>query len=96
MTQPSNDDELSPEMKGACPFDQTRICGPDCMAFLPQPPEGRAYLGENWAHCHLLVNADRVGRHAAIAANELSALRKALEDSSAEAERRYSGKVDPG
>jgi hypothetical protein len=50
----------------ACFLDQSRICGADCMAYLTKPPEGQAYQGEQWAHCHLLVNVDRTGRHLGI------------------------------
>jgi hypothetical protein len=55
-----------------CFIDQHRICGPDCMAYLPQKPEGKAYIGEQWAHCHLLVNADRAGRHIVILTDMLN------------------------
>lgn len=46
-----------------CFIDQARLCGVDCMAYLPQVPDQKAYLGETWAHCLLLLNADRIGRH---------------------------------
>jgi hypothetical protein len=65
-TEPK-EDETRPG--SACYRDQNRICGPDCMAYLPQKPEGTAYIGEQWAHCHLLVNADRVGRHLVVIAD---------------------------
>lgn len=52
-----------------CFLAQERICGPDCMAYLPQVPEGEQFKGEQWAHCHLLVNADRTGRHIVVLAN---------------------------
>ena len=84
-----------PEGRGACFFDQARICNSDCMAFLPSPPEGTAYVGENWAYCHLLVNADRCGRHLAIIANELGTLRRLFVDAKADEARGYSGSVDP-
>lgn len=51
------------EARLGCFNDNTRICGSDCMAYLAQAPIGKAYLGENWAHCKLLVTADQVGRH---------------------------------
>lgn len=62
-----------PKAKGslACFQDQGRICGSDCMAYLPQPPAGTAYQGENWAHCLLLVNAERAGKHVIIIADLL-------------------------
>lgn len=52
-----------------CFINNTRVCGPDCMAFLPQAPSGDDYKGEQWAHCHLLVNAHRSGKHLTILAN---------------------------
>ena len=65
----------------ACFMNQDRICGADCMAFLPQVPEGITFQGEQWAHCHLLVNADRAGRHlvvlASVGSNLVSLQRKA-------------------
>jgi hypothetical protein len=68
----------------ACFFDQGRICGADCMAFLPARPEGSAYLGETWAECHVLVSADRLARHLIILTQVASArearLRKEAED----------------
>ena len=53
----------------ACFLAQDRICGPDCMAYLPQVPEGPAYVGEQWAHCLLLVNAERAGKHLVVLAS---------------------------
>ena len=46
-----------------CFFNETRPCGPDCMAYLTVPPQGKTYLGVQWAQCHILVNVDRAGRH---------------------------------
>ncbi len=58
-----------PEKAGlSCFLEQSRTCGPDCMAFSAQTPtdnEGRPlqeYVGEQWAHCHLLVNLHRLGK----------------------------------
>lgn len=74
MQQPA--EAVAPEAEGetpraglACFMNQDRICGSDCMAYLPQAPEGDWYKGEQWAHCHLLVNADRAGRHLVVLAN---------------------------
>lgn len=53
------DEPLGP----ACFIDQSRVCSTDCMAHLTAPPQGAAYQGEDWAHCLLLVQAERVGRH---------------------------------
>jgi hypothetical protein len=49
-----------------CYRDPIRVCGPDCMAYLPQVPEGETYKGEQWAQCMVLVNQDRLARHAVI------------------------------
>lgn len=49
-----------------CYRDAMRPCGPDCVAYLAQKPVGVYYEGEQWAHCHLLVNEDRKGRHLVI------------------------------
>jgi len=65
------------EARLACFQDNTRICGPDCMAYLPQKPVGKAYIGENWAHCKLLVTADQVGRHLVLITDLFSKMRTA-------------------
>jgi hypothetical protein len=83
MQKPGEGDPKGP----ACFQDQYRVCGPDCMAFLPKPPEGTEYLGEQWAHCLLLVNAQRVGKHSVIIANELVNIRKKNSQAQAEAIR---------
>jgi|SRR5690606_10009318 len=71
----------------ACFFSQDRICGSDCMAYLPTPPQGQAYLGEQWAHCHVLVNVDRVGRHLVVLASTASELVKHFKDEAADRKR---------
>ena len=97
MTQPGEEDtmdyhpnmqEVDPNQKhGACFLKQERQCGPDCMAFLVDPPKGDAYLGENWARCHLLVNADRGGRHLAILANVSAGLFQLIKNRAADEAR---------
>lgn len=52
-----------------CFLDQNRSCGPDCMAFLIERPEGNDYRGQQWANCMLLVNAHRAGKHLTILAS---------------------------
>lgn len=66
---------------------QTRVCGPDCMAYLPQVPEGKDFTGEQWAHCMLLVNAHRAGKHLVILANVTSEIGKEQAKSNAAATR---------
>ena len=65
---------MEEESRSACFINQERICGPDCMAYLTAAPEGKAYMGENWAHCMILINLDRTGRHLTILANTNSSL----------------------
>lgn len=92
-------EEVAPEgidgpTKGAgCYRDQARVCGPDCMAYLPQKPEGRAYIGEQWAHCHVLVNMDRQGRHLVVLADAASKIASVQRKADAEAVRRQ---IPPG
>lgn len=71
----------------ACFISQQRVCGPDCMAFLPQPPEGPAYIGEQWAHCMVLVNTDRVGRHLVVLTDVVSKAASRFMQKQAEATR---------
>lgn len=73
MSARSSDGESPGPTEGpACYRDQCRICGPDCMAFLPQVPEGPVYVGEQWAHCLILVNQERTGRHLVVLADTLT------------------------
>jgi hypothetical protein len=57
------------DSKLSCYGDQSRICGPDCMSYLAQVPSGANYQGENWAHCLVLVNVERMGKHIVIMAD---------------------------
>jgi hypothetical protein len=59
-----------------CFMQMDRPCGPDCMAFSSSPPEGRDYFNQQWAHCSLLVNAHRVGKHVSILAVMLGEVKK--------------------
>lgn len=81
-------DPNGPAISGlACFMNQDRVCGSDCMAFLPQVPDGSQYIGEQWAHCHLLVNADRAGRHLVILASVGSKIAGLQSKTVAEAQR---------
>jgi len=42
------------------------------MAFLAQSPVGATYVGQQWAHCLLLVSAEKTSRHLTIIAGETS------------------------
>ncbi len=65
--------EVNPKEGGlSCFISQDRLCGPDCMAFLPQVPEGKDFVGEQWAHCMLLANVHRSAKHLVIIASEMS------------------------
>jgi hypothetical protein len=55
-----------------CFMDHNRVCGPDCMAYLSDPPEQADYRGQQWANCMLLVNAHRAGKHLTIVAQVVS------------------------
>lgn len=75
MGLPDGDVVYHPDMKedgpssGLCCFmDKERPCGADCMAFLTDPPSKDDYVGQQWSHCHLLVNAHRVGKHLVVLA----------------------------
>jgi hypothetical protein len=76
MSEPEQD-EKPMESKLFCFIDNIRVCGPDCMSYLPQVPDGRFYVGESWAHCKLLVTADQVGRHIIVITDLLSKARAA-------------------
>ena len=72
---------------GACFLNQSRICGADCMAYLTNPPDGKAYVGANWAQCHLLVNMDRTGRHLALIHQEINTINTNMKKRQADATR---------
>ncbi len=65
------EDELNPIPEGKlfCFLAAERLCGPDCMAYLATPPTEASYVGQQWAHCHLLVNAERSGKHLVVLAS---------------------------
>lgn len=61
-----------PEASGGCFKDQTRVCGPECMAYLTTPPTGGRYTGQQWARCLVLVNSEKSAYHLTILANEVA------------------------
>lgn len=69
-----NTKEDSPANGLTCFLDGARECGPDCMAYQTFPPEGPDYQEQQWAHCQLLVNAHRVGKHLTILAASADAM----------------------
>lgn len=46
-----------------CFLNDSRPCGPDCMAYNVVHPAGQDYANQQWASCMWLVNAHRVGKH---------------------------------
>lgn len=54
-----------------CFLNADRQCGPDCMAFTPQPADVQV-LAPQQRHCVALVSAERLGRHAVIGVKILS------------------------
>jgi hypothetical protein len=65
VTQPLPPDRL------VCFKDKTRVCGPDCMAYITRPT-GDDYRDQQWANCLLLVNSHRTGKHLVILADAVS------------------------
>lgn len=63
-----------PEAKGACFLNQDRVCSADCMAYVTSPPEDPAYVGQQWARCLILLNAERAGKHLVVLASAASKL----------------------
>ena len=56
-----------------CWKDKDRECGPECMAYI-QPPNSKDYVGQQWAHCHILVNEHRKGKHLVILSEDIHRL----------------------
>lgn len=70
-----------------CFLDQTRECGPDCMSFLTDRPEGPDYQGNQWSHCHVLVNMHRGGKHLVVLASIGSEMQKKAKNEQADRAR---------
>lgn len=63
------------EPKG-CFLQQERICGSDCVAYNADTAgTSREVADQPLAHCHLLLNLHRLGKHAVIIAQGIAALR---------------------
>ncbi len=66
---------MSDDPKG-CFLQQERICGPDCVAYNEDTATtSREVANQPLAHCHFLLNLHRIGKHAVITAQAVSALR---------------------
>lgn len=61
-----------------CWRDKERACGAECMAFLPQVPPSNDYIGQQWAHCMLLVAEHRKGKHLVILSEDVHKLHDEL------------------
>ena len=59
-----------PPDKLVCFKDKTRVCGPDCMAYIAAPT-GPDYTDQQWARCLLLVNTHRTGKHLVVLASAM-------------------------
>ena len=46
-----------------CYRDAKRICGPDCVAWVTNPPKNKGGLAFTQHHCLLLSAAERTARH---------------------------------
>lgn len=69
--------EDEPEKNGLyCFLDMSRPCGPDCMSYLSERPEGTDYQGNQWSQCLLLVSAHRGAKHLTILASVTDGLLK--------------------
>lgn len=62
--------QLKEESGLFCFLSPDRACGPDCMAY-DSPPLHKDFVGKQWAHCTLLVNMHRVGKHLTVLANTI-------------------------
>lgn len=65
----AKDDEAASGL--LCFFNGQRECGPDCMAFTPQPANVQAFSPQQ-RHCTVLVGVERLARHVAIGVNVVS------------------------
>ncbi len=46
-----------------CYRDKNRICGPDCVAWVTDPPANKGSLSFTQEHCLLISAAERTARH---------------------------------
>jgi hypothetical protein len=59
-------DENAAEEKGDevfCFFDHCRPCTAECVAYESVVPDDKDYKNKPWAHCMVLVNVHRTGKH---------------------------------
>lgn len=62
-----------------CFKDSKRPCGPDCMAYQLERPEGPDYRGQ-WANCAILTNEFKSAKHLIIIAQGVTQLLKRDQD----------------
>lgn len=63
-----------------CFQDHCRPCTAECVAFESTPPEDKDYKNKPWAHCMILVNAHRTGKHLVTLSSGLSKIIAHLTD----------------
>lgn len=71
MQEEEDAEENIPHQRLYCYKDNSRVCGPDCMAYLTNPPTDRDYINQAWSRCLLLVSSHRTGKHLTIIAASL-------------------------
>lgn len=62
----------SVEEKLYCYRDKDRICGPECTAWITNPPTDKGPLEYTQRHCLILSSAERTARHVTIIAATLA------------------------
>ena len=90
MTDPLHHPNLKdPEGSTCCFLNSERVCGPDCIAFIPQieKPTHSDFIGKEWSKCHILINLHRGGKHLVILAEAAGNLVGSLKKQSADAQR---------
>lgn len=72
--------ETEPKETGLfCFISPDRVCGADCMAY-SDPPNHKDFVGKQWAHCLLLVNTHRAGKHLTVLASHADTLLNLKQD----------------
>ena len=57
-----------------CYREMARPCDASCMAYETVVPAGPDFIGKQWAHCMLLVNEHRKGKHLVVLASSADKL----------------------
>lgn len=79
-----------------CFIDHGRVCGPDCLGFMTHKADMKnTELDDNQRHCILLVNSDRLARHAVVIASLFATVEK-KKRTEAQDRRRVENTPKPG